>query len=256
MLDKCYDHPLYSLDLLPRGTRPHDPRYVVEVPQGILVVSPELVQRGRKVSTAVCDRAVVQVCAYQLVHPRLAESGFTAGWRDSLLYWREQIYTWIGERYVGDVHERLTRADFDGALARATALYEELRHAARLAGIPEAVVPQKQPRAILAILDVLQQAASAVARPAVTSRLAWFGFDRARADDLTALVPHLTGLRHRLRGIHEERGRASDRIAVIRGALCGDIGLFSGLAVRLLGPRGAPLLMKRLFPRGPVPAAR
>lgn len=252
MEDKGYQFPLHSLDLINDSSQLlHEPRYCIPVPQGRLVVRKELRVRGMKVGTEVCDQAVCTALAY---HEKEA-AGFAAfrldaAWTESMRAWRERM---IDRDFRGlslQTDRRLGTERLQALAKEGRGVWARLSLCARLCGLSGVLIQGRAPRARLKLADALGEAAGRAREYA--EPLARCGFGPAQQEQVRALIAALSE-EHRQAGERRwQQQRHRDVLVVVRGALLGDLSLFSEVALQVLGPEAAQAVqVQRLLGQRP-----
>ena len=118
MLDKGYDHPLHSLDLLgPAAEPPEGPRFVLADPAGRLAVRPALRRRARNVSTTVCEAALhAALVQHERAPSFFCAHGLDEAWLGGLRHWRRRMWHEEGLRHRATMELRLHQDRQRGAL--------------------------------------------------------------------------------------------------------------------------------------------
>lgn len=208
MVEKGYPFPLYSLDVLGAGQAPLDEeRYALPAAAGRLVIAPALRRRGEEVGTAACEElAALGLSRQRLGAAPLSALGFDGDWAAGLRYWRRRMVE--QQRLCGAID-----AEIDEAAAQRRRRIEE---ATLLWGPP---LPLGRPARCGPALGHRAQAEAL--RAAAEA-------DRAEAE-------------HRRR---QEEAQA--RLAVIRGALLGDLAMLFRAPSAVLLPRPLQLPQGRV----------
>ncbi len=260
MLNKGYDHPLHSLDLLPMGADlPDGPRYTFPWANDTrLVIRPELRRRAEDLTTTTVAQAVDEALGYHAVAVAgFAEHDLGEDWAESMVYWTGRLLDADQERLTWDALGREQGHLLGGLLARGRRLWVRLALAVRLGGIDVAMVPARgrAPRAVLTFIDALQQAGRAAREPVWAARLAAAGFGPLQQADLADVVARLDAARLE-RIAHEDVMQVTaGRVVVLRGALMGDLSRLCVVAPHVLLPEQArALTVRRLLPRRSRPA--
>lgn len=238
MIDKGYEHPLISLDLLaPYAQFPEDPIYSVRVPQGYLVVHPVLRRRGEDITTDDLLDAISRGLGAHAQHVQLLGGfGLDADWRRNLEHWGGRLDQLARERASAQARLSLLLGDRKGLRGSAHMLWRRLGVCTELARVV-APVRGAPPASLQRLLTGLQHAEKWLAEPAQAPLLA-MGFGPHERDLLREVIRGLQELPEQERALADEQQRASASIQVVRGALLGDLAFLSRAARQTLGPRG------------------
>jgi hypothetical protein len=228
MLDKGYERPLYSLDLLKgAATPPEDDIYAVAVAQGRLVVRPTLRRQGADTTTSDCVNAVYARLAYfPYAQEEFSRFGLGATWIDHMNSWCEKVKELERERTQRGYWHEIDRHFRKELPACAQGLWSRLRLASAVSGLGSTVVAGQMPQGRLQMLEALRAVSLRLSDEAILARLSPHGFG---PEDREALAELQRRLRAALDGdeAHARQQRAlRGAISVIRGALLGDLALF------------------------------
>lgn len=251
MTPKTYDHPLHSLNLFPGGSPLKDEeRYALPVPQGRLMVRRELRLRGGDLSSPAVDRAIVDALSYhQLDLAGFAEHEFDAGWAESVRHWQGRMIAAESDRLRLQTASRQLTSDRRQAVALGVEMWGRVTLAARLAGLRKVVISGKAPRAAGKLEIGLSDVAQRIRARDHAALLARNGFGEGRRAQLDAAIASLGALREQAIGAELQIAHLSDTLAVIRGALVGDLCRLCLVAPRVLPRQTARFLTQaRLFP--------
>lgn len=251
MKDKGYAHPLCSLDLVSADLRPAAAEdAAIPVPGGLLVVSPELLRQGKKFAAPSCQRAVLRALRFFHAHGEaLWEVGLTPAWAEHMAHWTGQMIEWSAARFLTELRLAHLYASKDDALEDGRALLRRLSLSIRLGHLSASLPPLVPARAEVALL---RQIAEGHARAAgLAAALQRSGFHAADGAALAEIGPLVDTLRARIATQERDRRDLSGLLIVVRGALVGDLRLFSG-AVRARYPArvAAQVAMGSLLPEG------
>jgi hypothetical protein len=252
MTDKGYDHPLYSLDLLPLSHAGDDePRFCLFVPQGRLVVRAELRRLGAGLSTGqIEDALALALTRHRIALPGFSRRGLTAAWADNMLHWRQRM-----------IEKELLRQGLQGELDLASRtlrglggdghqIWGQLSLAARMAGLAGTITRGRAPQASLALGDALRQASLRASEPVPAALLLQFGFGAAEQAELSGLADRIAAARQQVLDLTRKVQQASDTLVTIRAALCGDLRRLCQAAPYVVGPEHRKVLqVQTLFDR-------
>lgn len=229
MLDKGYDRPLYSLDLLKGpASPPEDDVYTVPVMQGRLVVRPTLRRQGADTLTRDCVNAVYARLAYfPYAHEEFTRFGLDATWIDHMKGWCEKAKELERERTQRGHWHEIDRHFRKELPACAQALWTRLHMASALAGLGSTVVDGRMPQGRVDLLEALRTVSIRLSEEDTMARLSTQGFGPG---DREALADVMARLRAAMDDdeAHSRRRRAlQGALVVVRGALLGDLALFS-----------------------------
>lgn len=236
MEDKGYDHPIHSLELVTSlSSRPDDAGYGVPVPQGYLVTQRALRVRGAKLATQLVHDAVSSGLGVHGIHPAgFARFGLDADWAGNLSWWCGWLNQQDGARVTGQTDQVLDTGTRRYWQEQAKQVWAHAAVCARLAGVKD-VVRGRAPRQRVALLDGLRELQVRVqARQQELQRWGYLAEHHAALAEVTAGLER----QHRLlaeRG-WEQRGRSAG-LAVVRGALVGDLSRLSQVAPHVVGPK-------------------
>lgn len=256
MANLGYDFPLHSFDLIAGAGREQDEqRFSIPVPQGRLVLRPELRARGRNLSTAAVEQAITQTLSHRQLDPAgFARHGHDDAWVESVLHWRQRMIAAEGERMQIEVEGRHAAAERQAAVREGIDLRARASLAARLARLgKELVVPGRRRNSAVGLQADLEGLLERLQVPGRAEALARGGFgpeEQARVAKVAAALPNLRRLGV---GYAEELRQRSDLLSVLRGALVGDLCRLCLAAPRVLPPEAAQhLTQARIFPPRPA----
>ncbi|MCS6913826.1 MAG: hypothetical protein NZ890_11370 [Myxococcota bacterium] len=246
MLNKGYDHPLYSLDLLgPGEAPPEDGRYAVPVPQGRLVVRGALRRRALTVRTEACERAVAIVLGHHATAPEaFAAYGLDQAWAGSMRHWLQRLWQEEATRQRLHLELHQLRRQRQAALQQAYDLWQRLRLSAELAGLGSQLVG-RAPAAELPLLEALRGVHRRLQDPGLQGLLADHGFGPPWLAQLGRVLAWLEPTRQTLRELEARLRCQGDVIQVLRGALLGDVARLCRVAPLVLLPEQAQALTVR-----------
>lgn len=249
MHDKGYDHPLHSLDLVPLAQAGEDkPRYAIFIPQGRLVVRPELRRRAANVSTAACEEAVaVAISRHRAAAEGFARFGLGMQWAESMIYWTDQMLAQQGARDRLEAEMDEARAVLQGLCLQGRERWARLSLVSRMAGLAGVVMRGRAPRAEAPFCAALLEAAEQAGRPHLLDALSRHGFMGAEVTAIGELVTSIRAARKRVQDLAVLHGEAGDALLVLRGALLGDLGRLCQAAPMVQGTHRAALQMSNLL---------
>ena len=244
MLDKGYAFPLHSLDLLRPGEEPPDgPLFVLPGTEGRLIVRAALLRRGKDTSTAAVRQALRRGLAHHQHKLALfATCGLDGAWAAAMAHWGERLRKEERRWLVQQGALALAKAEQRGRLQQARQLRGRLGLAVHLAGLPP-LTTGRVPKAELAVIDELRVVSGKAA--AHGAALEGCGFRREEREELAALVRELPAARDRLRQDDEALRVQGAVVAVLRGALLGDLSRLSLCAPQVLPPSEAASFQQR-----------
>lgn len=243
MADKGYPFPLYSLDFIPHDATPLDEaRYSLPVLGGRLQVRPSLRRLGACTTTEDCRHAVQRGLAH---HRRaistLASHGFGPDWAAALEHWQAALRPPMEARWRLEVELHEAELGRAACLTELRLLLRRLALAARMAR-QQGLLPAGRLRStesLLRLLDPVTQRLAAGGEP-LAALLAAHGFGPAQRQRLEEARAHIGPLMVQVQRLRAERQAESDRLAVIRGAILGDLALLCRVAAQALGPMRPP----------------
>lgn len=238
MRDKGYPFPLYSLDLvLHQATPLDDLRFSLPAPGGRLQVRRWLRRRGEHVSTADCQEAALRALALQRGEPALRRCGFDEAWAEALRHWLRRLEAPTEERWRQEVEAREAQAQGSAAQAELAALWRRLALAARMAR-SGGLLPA-DPRGSEARRRALREAGQRLGGDgALQALLAEHGFGAPQRRRLAAVLAALEESAARGEQAGAARRACAEELAVLRGALLGDVAWLRGALASAQG-RGA-----------------
>ena len=248
MINKNYDRPLYSLNLIQPGDPTEDePRFCIQVPQGLLIVSRPLRVRGKNINHDRCARALALGLDF---HGRgaaaFARHGLDDEWAQNLRFWWERLCDFKTRHVVTGSAGSLATGHRGEAMQRARQIWKRLSICADLAGLSGYIVTNPPPRDRQRFLVALARAI-----PLATEhegRLTSCGFGKAEQDELSLAAEDLGTLHHEA----DRRGWEKTQLAamqfVLRGALVGDLSrLVKTAKVALPDEKARACTMNRLL---------
>jgi hypothetical protein len=249
MQDKGYDHPLHSLDLVPLAQAGEDePRYAIFIPQGRLVVRPELRRRAAGITTAVCEEAVaVALARHRGAAEGFARFGLDARWAENMAYWTDQMLAQQGKRERLEAEMDDARTVLQGLCLKGRERWARLWMVSRMAGLVGVVTSGRAPKGESPFCEALLAAAAQAQRPHLAEALAGHGFKTTEAAAIMDLVAEIRAARRRVQELAVLHGEAGDALLVMRGALIGDLGRLCQAAPMVQGTHRAALQMSNLL---------
>jgi hypothetical protein len=250
MIDKGYDHPLHSLNLIPAGNLTDDnERYSVPDPHGLLVISTDLRLRAADYSADRCYVAAATALAYH-AH---GVAGFTvygldAEWAENLRYWNNRLNALSRARGGLLTDCQLNTYGRAHYYKQAKSLWQRLTLASQIARCPGTVTTGPAPRALPALCAAL--AAAQVRAHDRAAILAGNGFGPEQQAELAAVVAALQAdLAGKTKNAWSQKA-LTDQLTVIRGAIIGDVVRLSRAAPHaLFRSLAEKVRMRRLFPK-------
>ncbi len=256
MMDKPYEFPLYSLDLIanPAETA-DDPRYAIPHERSALVIRKELRKRAANASTEICDAAVCTGLAHHALDiPGFGDFGLDAAWAENMRHWQKRMLDQNEARRLLQSNGVLGTRDRHDVDQAARQMWDRLVLCAKLSRLGDRVASGSAPRGRLQLLDALSGAAERVREHA--GPLSQHGFGQAYQEQLTQVIAALSDHHQKAGRMERARRDSSNVLLVMRGALIGDLLLLSHAAPHVLPPKAADaLLLRRLFPQRRRPEA-
>lgn len=252
MLDKGYDFPLHSMDLLgPASLGADEARFTVPVPQGRLRVAPALRRRGARLSTGACEDAVALALAQRALAPRaFLRFGFDEAWAAAMRHWRREM---MAQHVRAQL--RAAQAQDGGTRPLVEAgrrLLGRLSLSAQLAGLGGLLTAGRPPWQAAALLGALGEAERRARAHA--EALERRGFGPEELGELGALLPQLAAAVAARPGRRLAQGEETARLLTLRAALLGDATLLGRVARQALPQRQhRRLSLRRLLRGAPQP---
>ena len=250
MMNKGYDFPLYSLELVHDPSALSDePRYTIEVPQGLLVVRPALRRRAACTTTSVCDTAVETALSHHYTHIEgFSSFGLDADWAQHMRHWQQRLLAEDEAAAPILVDARLGSQQLAGLVQQGQKMWSRLSLCAKLAGKAGLVVSGRAPEDRVKLIDALALAQQRAQDQAPA--LAQHGFGPTEMALLQNIITALREGHDQSARLGFQRQRHSDTAVVIRGALLGDLSRLAKIGPQVLLPaQAAALLVQRLVPR-------
>lgn len=247
-----YQYPLHSFTLLSADTvlDGDAARYVIEVPEGLLVVPERLRRRAAGMNVLSFYKMTQTVLPFHGQYlDYFARRGMDAAWADSYRHWSERMMGLAEGRTQLVVGKQTDDSFLIDPVSEGQRLWRDLRVLTCQAGLGKKIVSGRAPHGALKLQEGLQQVAAAIAVPERAARLARRGFGPKDHEELRRVIDAIPGRRM---DSHEHRQRVhglTDVLTVIRGGLLGDT-----LALRDLARAGLPraeaekLQLKPLMP--------
>jgi hypothetical protein len=229
MQDKGYDRPLYSLDLLKgAASPPEDDVYTVPVAQGRLVVRPALRRQGSETTTRDCVNAVYARLAYfPYAQEAFAHFGLGAAWIDHMDSWCEKAKALERERTQRGYWHEIDLHFRKELPACAQALWTRLHMASALSGLDSTVVNGRMPPGRGDLLEALRTVSLRLSDEDTMARLSPQGFGPRDREALADVMARLRAAMDEDEAHARRRRALQGALAVVRGALLGDLALFS-----------------------------
>lgn len=251
MVEKGYDRPLYTLDLIRDPSQTPWAGHYLAVPQGLLAVLRRgLLAEGKKYGTAECEKALAKALPHHArALPQLAELNLDAAWADNMSYWRARMHEKEVERAGRKGDSRMLTKDRRGLRQRGEKLWTSLSDWSALAHLdPPLVSGDKED--MRRLLDGLRQAELRLRDAEFLRQVAWCKLPEDKHAELVELVHSLLDVHDGGPTLDFQRRRAAQELIVIRAALIGDLRRLSKAAKLKLPPGQARgLQMQELLPR-------
>lgn len=252
MKEKGYDFPLHSFQLVSADLLVEDElRYSIAVPQGRLIVRQALRSKGKRVPSALIDRAIADGLAHHnLDVAGFAEHGLDAEWAVNVLHWGAQLTTLEQERsYLLLQKEQIVSLQ-QGTRRQGRELWARAALAARHAGLRSLVASGAPPRAALRLEAGLRDLDLQIGTDDRAALLAPEGFGAERRAQLLRAIGDLGELHRQALAIADSLRRVSDTLIVVRAGLFGDLCRLCRAAPLVLSRAIVPYLSRtRLFER-------